>query len=546
MNNIKLFHNGYIHTVEEDIPFANAMAVKGKTIIAIGEYEDVKNIINDIWAVEVQEIDLKNNFVMPGFMESHAHPTLAGPEMIFEVDLGKCTTVEGYVEIIKQFIVDNPDLETIMGAGWSLSLFDEIGPRKEMLDEISSEKPIILFSNDHHALWLNSKALDLANINSFTKNVEGGVIERDLVTKEPLGTIREEAAQLVEPITHKYSQEEYEQAWIHYQTEMAKYGITMVHDAKVELNSTGHKALAKLAKNDELLFKVTASIHTKIDDTEYVDEVIKEGKKFDCGMYQAFSVKFFIDGVVENGTAYLKEPYKNKPEDTGTKLWDDEKLFQTLLKLDNNNFWSHFHVIGDAATLQTIEALERVAKINGNKDRRNTFAHAQIIDKEDIKRIKDLQITVSSNPYWFAKEEFYDLIEVPFLGEERASKEYPMKSLLDENINLAAASDFPVTPEPNPLAGIRFGMQRALPEKADDLEKVLAPEERLTIHDMIKAFTINGAYMVGKEKITGSLKVGKDADFIVLNKNILEIDPKTLEDVKVIKTFAEGKEIFSM
>ncbi len=542
MENIKLYYNGSIYTVEENMEYAEAMAVEGKRITAIGNLAEVEKAIE---GKSIERIDLEGKFMMPGFVESHAHPAMAGPEMIYQVDLSACGSKEEYLEEIKEFYMKNSKAKMIRGVGWINPIFDMTGPRKEWLDEISTEIPIIMVSGDHHSIWANSKAFEMAGIDSNTEDIAGGVIERDPKTKEPFGTLREEAQMPMMAIIPEYTVEEYEKSWLNYQEFMAAYGVTMVHDAWTELNSNAHKAVHKLASEEKLLFKAAASIYTYANDLDYIDQIVEEGKKLNAKSFFVNHAKFFLDGVVEGGTVCLKEPYANNPNEYGEKLWTDEKLTQAFIKLDNGGIWPHVHVIGDAVMSQTLDALEKVVEVNGKKDRRSIAAHAQIVAEEDKKRIVDVGLTISANPYWFYKEEgYYYGLEVPILGEERASKEYPMKSLMEAGAVVASASDFSVTPDPNPLKGMMGAVLRCLPEEMDDPEKILGVEERITIAEAIKSFTINGAYTMNMEEGTGSLKVGKFADFIILDKNILEIPPEELGDAKVLMTFSEGKLIY--
>ncbi len=542
MESIKVYYNGSIYTVEEDMEYAEMMAIEGKMIVAIGSKEEVEKAIE---GKTVERIDLEGKFLMPGFVESHAHPAMAGPEMLYQVDLSACSSKEEYLEEIKKFYRKNSETKMVRGVGWINPIFDMTGPRKEWLDEISSEIPIIMVSGDHHSIWANSKAFEMAGIDASTEDIMGGVIERDSRTKEPLGTLREEAQLPMMEIIPEYTVEEYEKAWLNYQEFMAEYGVTMVHDAWTELNSNAHKAAHKLAVEEKLLFKVAASIYTYANNLEYIDKIAEEGKKLNAKSFSVNHAKFFLDGVVEGGTVCLKEPYANNPNEYGDKLWTDENLTEAFIKIDNAGIWPHVHVIGDAVMSQTLDALEKVVEINGKKDRRAIAAHAQIVAEEDKKRIGDVGLTISANPYWFYKEEgYYYGLEVPILGEERASKEYPMKSLMDEGVVVASASDFSVTPDPNPLKGMMGAVLRCLPEDINNPENILGAEEKITLEEAIKTFTINGAYTMNLENETGSLKKGKLADFIILDKNILKIPPEELDSAKVLMTFSEGELIY--
>ncbi len=540
---ITVFLNGNIHTVNKKMPNAEAMAIQSGKIIAIGSNEEV---LKKVSSINISEIDLKGKFVLPGFVDSHAHPAMTSVEVLYEVDLFGETSKEGYLEKVKDFYEKNKDVKIIKGSGWANAILSDSPPQKEDLDKISKEIPILLSSDDHHTCWGNSKAFELAEINKDT-TVKGGQIAKNSKTGEPIGTVNEEALKLFASIIGEYSVEEYEEAWLEYQRIMASYGITMTHDARIELNNNSHKAAYNLVKSDKFLFKIAASAYVPVNNTAYIDKIIETGRNYDGKNFFTNHAKFFIDGVVEAKTAWLKEPYEGESSYRGEGLWDDEILFEALKKLDDAGWWAHFHCIGDAAAEQIINALSRVEQINGIKNRRNILAHGQIIDKKDIDQMVKLNLTVSANPYWFIKNEYsYKQIEERNLGEERASKEYLMKSLMDAGIVVASASDFNVTPIPNPLIGIMTGAIRCLPEEINDEDKRLGVEECVTVENMIKSFTINGAYTIGKDESTGSLEEGKDADFIILDKNILTIPVVEIGSTKVLETYSEGKRIYKL
>ncbi|MFR4798843.1 MAG: amidohydrolase family protein, partial [Lentihominibacter sp.] len=214
-------------------------------------------------------------------------------------------------------------------------------------------------------------------------------------------------------------------------------------------------------------------------------------------------------------------------------------------KVDELGFDIHVHSIGDAATSMTLDALDFINEKNPSRDRRPVITHLQIVDSADYSRIKQHKVAAVTNPYWhFKYRGFFEDIEVPYLGE-RAYHEYPMKSLLDAGIILGGASDYNVTPVPAPLRGIQIGVTRVgIDENPDDMDLVLAPEERLSVEQMVELFTMGNAYALRMEDITGSIEVGKCADLVILEENIFEVPHQDIYKVKVIQTVSEGKIIY--
>lgn len=547
MNNIIIYKNGFIYTVDKKQTVCDAMAIKNDTIVAVGRENYVQNKVAKIIEPEdiVHHIDLQGKMILPGFIEAHAHPSFASLEMLYQVDLNNCQNADEYAKRIKKFYIENPDADFIIGAGWINPHFDIHGPRKEVLDEISEDIPIIMWSGDHHSVWANSKAIGHAHVSCDTTSPPGGIIEKDEQSGEPTGTFREIAQNLILDIVPKYTLEQCEKAILHYQKSMAKYGFTMSHDAMLDLDSIQHRAFESLDKNDNLLFKMTASITTSPNTIEGLSEYRSKVDKRNGKRFKANHIKFFLDGVVEGKTAYLKRPYVTEDSYRGEKMWDDEKLQNALSIVDRDKFETHFHIIGDAAAAQMIDALSVLETINGKRDRRIIAAHTQIVDPVDIKKMADYnEIIICANPYWFIKEPgYYNGIELPLLGKDRVENEYPMKSFLDSGMVIASASDFSVTPDPNPLVGIQFGVQRKLPDMDDDM--ILGAHERVSVEEMVKTFTINAAYAISMENDTGSIEEGKMADIVILEKNIFDVPEDEIYKVEVIQTLSEGKIIYS-
>lgn len=426
--------------------------------------------------------------------------------------MNHCESTDEYIEAVKNFMAKHPEQDFIMGVGWINPHFDSKGPRKEMLDAISADIPMIFNSGDHHSVWANSKAIEMAGITANTPDPEGGIIERD-ENGEPSGTFREAAQDLIYPICPEFTVEQYKKGLNHYQKEMASYGITMAHDAMLTGDSPAHEALIQMDRDNELLFKMNASFDTdaaaeKHDYREYISFM----KKSQGRMFTADRVKFFIDGVVEGSTAYLKDEYANQPGYYGQSIWDQDVMNDFIADLDKAGLEVHFHVIGDKAVDSMLKALEHARTINGERERRPIAAHVQILDRADISRLVHENVHISANPFWFVKAPGYFEIEKERLGEEGAEHEYPMKSLFDAGLVVGSASDYSATPVPRPLDGIQIAVNRNMPEIGIGEDMVLGREERISLREALLSFTINNARLAKMEHVTGSIKPGKLAD----------------------------------
>jgi predicted amidohydrolase YtcJ len=532
--------NGYIYTVDSLQTIAEAVAVKEGKIIFVGKDSEVDKYVS----TSTKVVDLKKKLVLPGFIDSHCHPAYGAAHQLFDVMLNGLKSIKEYQKAIKDFADAHPNDKFIKGRGWSNTLFGKTGPDKKIIDEVINDRPVLISDDGGHAKWVNSKTLELAGITKDTKDPEGGVIERDPKTGEPSGTLRENASDLVNHLFPDYTTEQLEEAILSYQKMAASFGITTAHDASVDVDGNDFNAYRNLEAQNKLAMQFCASLYVDPEkNADQIKPIIKDREKCKGKVFRINSVKIFIDGVVEGSTAYLKHPYKHLPESYGEYLWKTDKLNEFCAELDKNKFQIHVHSIGDAATSVTLDAFEYASSRNSKRDSRNSITHLQLVDKKDIKRFKELGVIALPQPYWFAKDEYYYKIQLPYLGQKRADEEYPMKSFFDAGVVVASGSDYAVTIPCNPLNAIQSGITRSKLE-VNDPEEILWPDERVTLEQMIKSFTINGAYANFLEKETGSIEVGKNADMIVLDKNLFDIPVNEISKAKVLLTIFGGKEVY--
>lgn len=540
----KVYVNCKVYTVDGDRPMAEAFCVEDGKFLFVGSEDEVKNAAGE----DAEYVDLGGRRVLPGFIDSHIHALQGAEELLFKANLAPAESKEDCLAIVRKFYEEHPDADFIEGVGWINTYFDDLGPRKEWLDEIAPDIPVVLDSGDHHSIWANSKAIEVAGVTEKTL-IDGGVLELDPGTGELSGTFRENAQAPFHAIKPVYSVEKIKEAVVYLQKLMGSLGITMVHDPMVELDTNDIIAYREMDREGKLDIKIRGSLMTRpetIDDMR--DEYVPMREKCNKGgKFEITSIKVLLDGVVEGATAWLKEPYANRSDYYGERIWPDDQLKEHFRWAEENGFQTHSHVIGDAAVAQLLDALEYSAEKNGRPNIRPIGVHMQIVDRADYDRIGKLGITASTNPYWFGKEKgyFYGL-EVPYLGEERAEHEYPMKSLRDEaGARLAAGSDFPVTFPPAPLMGIQMGVTRCdFRDDWSDPGCILNEAESVTVEDMIEAFTMGNAYVDFAENVTGSITAGKYADFVVLDQDIFEVPADRIGSIPIALTVSEGKVIY--
>jgi len=550
--------NGVIYSADEQDTVYQAMAIKGNKIIFTGSNKKVQSYIGK----ETHIIDLHGKMVLPGMIDSHIHPPGLSLLELYEVQLFNINNIEGYVEAVKDFIELHPDAKAVYGRGWSWGILtgDELtkGPRKEYLDAVAKDIPVVLRANDGHTLWVNSKALEINNVTSETEVPNGGVIEKDDNNGELWGTLKEWAMWLIAlPV---YSLAQYVTAMTAFQKKMHSFGITSILCMASLPFDIIFKACDEMQKEEQLQLRVRGAmtINTKDDLYDQIEHIKELQIQYNTPLLKVITAKFFTDGVIEGGTSYLLEPYTLKvgkgANYYGDFLWDMEKLKHAFHMVNQCGLQIHVHSTGDASTRNVLDALEYAYTQVSARDYRNTITHLQLVAETDIMRFKALDIIASVQPYWqFKGPKWWHNVDYQFLGE-RANQEFPLGTFFDKGVVVASSSDYPATAVPNPLLAIDIGVTRNIDNgkfygveditDMDDEKYLLNKEERATVRQMIKSFTINGAYALFMDREIGSIEVDKIADIVVLDQNILEINPTEIDKAKVVMTFFNGKLVY--
>jgi len=529
-----VLRNGAVYTVDAERSSAEAVAINGDRITYVGDDGGVEIFIGP----ETQVIDLDGKMLLPGFFDAHSHPTHA-PVDSLSVRLYGLTSLEGYLDALREYASAYPDRPVIQGAGWSNTLFPPNGPRRQDLDRVVFDRPVIFSSEDGHSIWVNSKTLELAGVTKDTPDPEGGIIGRDPDTGEPSGTLRESAAGLVAGVAAPATVEARLLALEAFQEMAARDGVTTVRDAYVTLDDVASEAYRRA----DLTVRFRANLLFGPEDSlDSVSGYVEERAKYQLPNFTIDGIKLFIDGVVEGETAYLLEPYAHRPDYRGELLWDTDFLNETVAAFDEASFIVHAHAIGDGGVRVVRDAFAHARDVNGERDARHQVTHIQLVAPEDIRRFGELDIVAVPQPFWFTKGAYYENLEKPFLGEARADKEYPMQSFFDAGAVVASASDFPVTIPFSPLTGIEHGVLRT--DDPGDPALTLGAEESASLEDMIASFTIHGAFASFLEDETGSIETGKLADLVVLESNLFDVPTENISETRVLMTFFEGEPVF--
>jgi predicted amidohydrolase YtcJ len=555
-----VFKNAFVYTVNPGQRTAHAVAVRGGKIQYVGSNQGARAFIGKGTKV----VDLKGKMLMPSFSDGHAHPS-AAVSFLYAANLYGLDGTPAYKQALSDFIAANPTLGSFQGSGWSEAAYPGIGPLKADLEGLTT-KPMALWSDGHHSLWVNQAALDLAKIDNTTPDPIGGVIERvpgSKVTDPPYGTpsgcLRESATDMMMAVFPDFTVEQYKEGILFYEHEIANpVGITLSQDAVEFPGSNTTKAFEELAQAGELTVRIRGSLQVMPnmgDVAPQVDAAVAEKALHKTTFYRTNAAKFFADGVIEGHTGLLLQPYadalafKGDANYRGVPIWQPTDFNAAVMKADKAGMQIHVHAIGDGAVSESLDAIAYAQAVNGHRNRRPMITHLQLTDENDFARFRHLGVTALPQPYWFLMDDYYSNIQVPFLGQQRADMEYPMKSFFDAGAHVASGSDFPVTPNPDALSAMQIGVMRWYPEStmggSIPVGDVLWPAERVTIQQMIRSFTIEGAYANLLEKTTGSIKTGKSADMVVLKRNIVKCDADEIGlGNKVLLTMFRGEMVY--
>ena len=534
--------NGSIHTFNQDLSIVDSLLVEDGLITKVGP----RDLIIDEIDEDTQVIDLNGKMMMPSFHDAHSHPIWDGINQL------KCVLTDLYdLQSIKDVLRDCLESELtkstgwIVGSGLNIGLFPSGNPNKSILDDISKDIPIILWANDGHSGLANSKALELANITSDTKEPLYGVIERDLMTGEPSGTLRESSAiNAVLDLAPKDTDVDYDKGLSIAQDMAHSFGITSVLEAAVgERHMAAYK---RAAEREELELRVFTCLEygktSFAHDASTFEDVYQRLEQFNHPRLNVNCVKIFIDGVLEGQTGALLEPYLDSGN-IGELILEKDSLNKAVARFDSENRQVHTHAIGDRAVQAALDAYEYALKENGTLDNRHHISHLQMISKVDIPRFSELNVAATFQAAWAMPDEYITGINIPEIGIERVNRMYPIHSVFQSGGLIVGGSDWAVTTM-NPFIAIETAIRREDPDGR--LKGILNPDERMGLTEMLKAYTINAAYIMHQDHITGSLEVGKFADLIILDKNLYDITPNEISEVRVLETIIEGTTVFKI
>jgi predicted amidohydrolase YtcJ len=532
-----LLTGGAVYTVDAESTVAEALAVKGGRIVAVGSAAGLAGLAGP----KTRVVELEGRTVLPGFQDAHLHPPDGGVGKL-RCDLHGSHSRQECLQAIAAYASAHRDREWIVGEGWSMDSFAGGTPTRADLDSVS-DRPAFLVNRDGHGAWVNTRALDLAGVGAATPDPADGRIERE-PSGAPQGTLHEGAMRLVERLVPETTPEEWEQGNLLAQEELHGLGITAWQDATVRPETLA--PYRSLAERGALTMRTEGNLlWDRTRGQEQLDELVALREQGSVGRLRIRGAKIFQDGVAENFTAALLDPYLDaegrRTDNRGIGMHDPDELASIVTLLDGAGFQVHIHAIGDRAVRESLDAFEAARRANGGRDARHHLAHIQFVHPDDVPRFAELGVVPNAQPYWACREGYVTELTEPFVGPERSGWMYPFGSLHRAGARLALGSDWTVS-TPNPLVILEVAVNRIAPH--DRGAEPLLPHEALDLDTAVAAYTRGSAYVNFLEEETGSLEPGKLADLVVLDRDLFDRGAGPIGDARVLLTLVEGETVF--
>ncbi|MDF2179801.1 amidohydrolase [Aliiglaciecola sp. CAU 1673] len=527
----RIFINGAIYTLDPAQPWAQALAIRDNRIIYVGGDKTALTYANEHTQVE----DLGGKMMLPGFHDVHIHPLESGSDATdFDLDPEQWNAENFYDDLVTADKA-NPGPGWLIGYGHSLeALLNAAREPKAILDEAIGHRPVIIMEQTSHSMWLNSQALKRVGIEKVSADPPGGLIVRD-DKGEPNGLLLDNAGEIAmaRALSEKgrNSENDYRALVEDTLPALAKVGITSIADARTFWQLGQHKTWQRLADNQELTLRVNLGLwaYPELDDTEQLTELAKLYRFNPESLLQINQIKVYSDGILVNTTAAMLKPYNEVlfdiPGNRGLNYFSQARLTRYIQSLEPLGFDFHIHGIGDRGVHEALNAIEAGSKGQG----RHRITHVEVVDKADLPRFAALNVTADAQVAGEFSQPAHWPENIPLIGKGRSKALIPIRALVEAGARLTLSSDWSVS-DFNPFTGMQNAVTRA--------------PEQISLEQAIAAYTINGAYNLRQEDRVGSIKAGKLADLIVLDRNLFKIPPNTIDQTKVILTLVDGEEVF--
>jgi predicted amidohydrolase YtcJ len=529
--------NGKIFTIDKDNPSAEAIAVKGEFIIDAGFASEIKRYIEK---GRTSVIDAKGRMVIPGFNDAHVHYGPLDPDFI---ELRYITDPSVITQKVREMVARAKPGELIRGGHWDHEMFtDRQWPTKKLIDKVAPDNPVLLERTDGHSVLVNSYVLRKSGISKETHDPFGGEIMKDPSTGEPTGILKDAAMDMIKTgevkavRTAEEIKEREQQGYLLALAMVRELGVTSIQNA----GKADFEAYSRL--KDEGLLTCRIDIGEPLTaDTAVLKQYLEIEKEYPrSGNWIRFGyLKAFSDGSMGSETALMFEPYADEPQSSGLAMWPYEELERMIITGDKMGFQIGVHAIGDKANNWVLNAFEKAEEVNGQRDRRFRIEHAQTLISTDVPRFAKLGVIPSMQPtHCISDKKFYE----KRVGPERCREAYVWRSLVNAGSLLAFGTDYSVEPL-NPMEGLYASVTRK--DRHGEEGQGWFPEEKLTMEEAIKFYTLGSAYAQFMDDRKGMIKSGYLADIIILDKDLFAIAEGEIMKTKVDYTIVGGKVVYS-
>ena len=527
---------------------AEAVAVAGGKIVAVATADDAE--LRELRGPDTEIVGLRGRALMPGFQDAHVHPAFAGVTMMGCNLIGASTLAQA-LDRIKAYGAAHPDAPWIAGSGWRMEWFERGTPSRQQLDQVTGGRPAFLVNRDGHGGWVNSRALELTGFDANTPDPPDGRFERE-PDGSLQGTVHEGAADLVGAFVPKPTFDDRLAGLMLAQRHLHQRGITAWQDAIVGPYLGSQDPLPvylEAARQGTLTARVRGALWwDRARGADQIDDILgRREASVPAHKFSARTVKIMQDGVAENFTAGMLEPYLDscgcQTSGSGLSHVDGDELRSHVTALDALGFQVHFHAIGDRAVRECLDAVTAARAANAGGDHRHHIAHLQVVHPDDVPRFAHLEVTANMQALWAAHEPQMDELTIPFLGPERSQRQYLFGDLLRSGARLAAGSDWAVS-SANPLRAIHVAVNRSLPGTTGEQAEPFLPDQRLHPAEAFAAYTAGSAFVNHLDDVSGSVDPGKFADLVVLDRDPLTGPPGEIGLTTVLATYVEGDPVY--
>lgn len=538
---VTLVLNGAVFDGTRLLPGVDAVAIQDGRVAAVGTGDELRRTA----PAGAEEIDAAGGLIHPGFIDCHVHPIEGGIERM-RCDLSEANARDDYLAVIAAYAARHPEREWIQGGGWNLAAFPGGTPTAAELDAVVGDRPAILFNRDHHGAWASSAALRIAGLDASTPDPEDGRLERD-ADGNLTGMLQEGACALVADAAPAKSEADEYAGLLEGQRYLHSVGVVGWQDAIVGLYGNHTDTCAtylRAARNGDLTAHVVGALWWDRErGAEQIPELEDRRRTFTHGKFRPTSVKIMQDGIPENRTAALLDPYLTPGgcrcggEERGLSFVDPTRLPDYVTRLDAAGFQVHVHAIGDRAIREALDGFAAARASNGANDNRHHIAHVQVVHPDDVRRFAALGVAANIQALWATYEPQMVDLNVPLLGPERTEWQYPFADFRDAGVHLCAGSDWPVT-TPNPWEAIHVAVNRTLRRQDHDYNPTsFVPRQSLSLAEALAAYTTGSGWINHRHH---TLAPGAAADLAITDRNPFALDGSEIGDTQTVTTLVGG------